>query len=178
MTMLYLVRHGETIANTQRRYIGWEDPPLSPAGEAQAGALAARLPGTIPAVYSSDLQRARRTAEILAQPLGLPVQADPCLRELNFGAFSGLTYAEIAARHPAELRAWIAHPDRHAPPGGESLTTLTDRLLQSFPRQQGALIVTHGGPIRALVSHFTGRPFWEIEVPHCTLILLEVPCHS
>lgn len=171
MTRLYLVRHGETPGNQERRYIGWEDPPLAATGEAQAAALAQNLKNVpITAVYSSDLRRAVHTAEILAAPYGLAVQIDPRLREINFGDWSGLTYDEIAALAPEQLQRWVADPVSNPPPRGETLAQLTERVLQALPQEDGALVVTHGGPLRAIVSHFTGRPFWQIPAPHCGLI--------
>lgn len=171
---LYLVRHGETEGNRERRYLGWEDLPLNQRGEAQARALARSLADQpITAIYSSDLIRAQATAAPIAQVLGLPVHLDPDLREVNFGAWSGLTYAEIERRAPDRLRAWIDDPECHAPPGGESLGALRRRALRAVPLRDGALIVSHGGTLRALISHWAGARFWEVQVPLGSVTVVE-----
>lgn len=171
---LYLVRHGEAEGNRQRRYIGWEDLPLTRAGEEQARTLAQALAHhPITAVHSSDLSRASATATAIAALHHLPVLTDPNLREVNFGAWSGLTYDEIARTHAGPLRTWIGDPELHAPPGGESLKELRRRALRAIPRQDGALVVSHGGTLRALLTHWTGRKFWQLQVPLACLIVVE-----
>lgn len=171
---LYLVRHGEAEGNRQRRYIGWEDLPLTSVGAKQAETLARSLAyHPITAVHSSDLSRATATAAAIAAPHLLPVRPDPDLREANFGAWSGLTYEEIARTDSGPLRTWIGDPERHSPPGGESLATLRRRALRAIPRQDGAVVVSHGGTLRALLAHWTGRAFWELHVPLACLIVVE-----
>jgi alpha-ribazole phosphatase len=171
---LYLVRHGETEGNQQRRYLGWEDLPLTAAGAEQARTLGQTLlHEPLTAIYSSDLRRASATAAAIAEPHGLPVHLDPNLREVNFGAWSGLTYEAIMQTHPGPLRAWIANPEQHAPPGGESLAALRRRALRAVPHGDGVLVVSHGGLLRALLSHWTGRPFWAIAVPLGCVIAVE-----
>ncbi|HYG58537.1 MAG TPA: histidine phosphatase family protein [Symbiobacteriaceae bacterium] len=170
---LYLVRHGETAGNIQHRYVGWQDPPLTRHGLRQAEALARALASEpVTAVYSSDLTRAQQTARPIAACLDLPVQTRMALREVSFGQWDGLTYDEIQARDPAHLEAWLADPERVAPPGGETLAQLRARLLTALPIAEGALLVTHGGPIRTLVAHFTGRPFWDLQVPPGSVTVL------
>ena len=175
---LWLVRHGETLANQQRRYLGWSDPPLTEQGLAQAAALARRLAEEpIRLILTSDLRRARQTAAQIATALLVAPITDPRLREVNFGAFEGLTYDEIAGRYPQELHAWLSNPEQAAPPGGETLTDLRERLLaaiEAIQREPGAIIITHGGPIRTLLAHFTGRPFWEPVIPPGSLTLLDL----
>lgn len=162
---LYLVRHGATAANLEGRYIGWEEHPLSPEGEEQAARLAAHLQSQrITAIVSSDLTRALQTARAISQATGVAVQPDPRLREANFGQWSGLTYGEIAARAPEALQAWLSDPERVAPPGGESLAALRERVLPAIPHCDGAVLVTHGGVIRTVLAHLTGRPFWDFQV--------------
>ncbi len=167
---LFLVRHGEAQGNREGRYLGWEDPPLTAAGEAQAARLARRLEKVgLRLICSSDLRRARDTAAAIAAPHGLPVRTHPALREAHFGEWSGLTYDEINRIAAERLEAWIADPERQAPPGGETLAQLRDRAATALPRQDGALVVTHGGILRALLSHWTGRPFWKITAPPASL---------
>ena len=100
-THVYLVRHGETAWNRERRFQGHQDVPLSPAGLFQAERLAQRLKSeTFDAVYSSDLKRAVQTAEIVARELALPVVTLKGLRERSMGEWEGLTQEEVAARFP------------------------------------------------------------------------------
>lgn len=155
------------------------DPPLSGLGERQALRAAAWLADAAPpfsAVAASDLQRSRRTAEIIARSLGLSdVELDPALRERDVGEWSGLTTEEIAERWPEELTAW--REGRLAgPPGGEDDHSLVGRVVPALERlcarpEEFVLVVTHGGAIRALERHLRvdsctpanlcGRWFWR-----------------
>ena len=98
MTKLLLVRHGETDWNRHGRWQGGSDTQLNDLGREQARALAEELDGEIDVLYSSDLARARETAEIVAAKLGLEVRLDPRLRERGFGSWEGLTTIEIEER--------------------------------------------------------------------------------
>src|SRR5437762_5332003 len=108
MTTLLLVRHGETDWNRDGRWQGGSDTSLNDVGREQARALADQLDGDIAAVYSSDLARARETAEIVAAKLDLAVQIDPRLRERGFGSWEGLTMTEIEERLADAQRRWLA----------------------------------------------------------------------
>jgi probable phosphoglycerate mutase len=159
--VLYLARHGETDWNAAGRWQGQTDVPLNARGREQARELAAALRGAgLRAVASSDLARARTTAEIVAAELGLAVaRLDPDLRERRFGCFEGLTRDEVAARHPGAWEAHVADPGP-AMPGGESRDELLARLargLGSVASLPGpALVVMHGGSMRALLADFLG----------------------
>ena len=162
-TTIYLVRHGSVVGAETRRFIGHLDVPLSAAGEAEAGALARRLAGTaFAAVYSSDLTRTRRTAEILAAPHGLDSVPLPELREFAMGRWEGLTAAEIRALDPDAFEAWMADIGRFQFPGGESLADVESRawpaLERIAARHAGArvLVVAHGGPNRILLCRALG----------------------
>lgn len=156
--MLLLVRHGQSTWNATGRWQGWADPPLSELGEAQAAEAAASLTGMgITAVASSDLVRARRTADILAQALAVEVvRVDPALREYDVGDWCGLTRPEIEARWPGLLADW--HTGRlTATPGGETRKAFVERIMAAVTRLTDcpdlgdrAVVVTHGGVIKAL----------------------------
>lgn len=155
---LFLARHGETDWNAAGRWQGHTDVPLNATGRAQARALAERLRREgIAAIATSDLTRARATAEIVAQVLGLEVGlVDRDLREQRFGRFEGLTAGECARRFPEEWARYAAEPVL-GPPGGETRAALIERLLPAVHRAAERLappplIVTHGGPMRALVA--------------------------
>lgn len=158
MPALLLIRHGQSTWNATDRWQGHADPPLSELGRAQAEHAAGKLAGAgLASVVSSDLARARQTAEILAGALGLgPVAIDPLLRERDVGEWEGLTRAEIEVRFPDLLAAWTDGL-LDAPPGGESHDTMARRAtaaLTALAAGRGAgervLVVTHGGLIRAL----------------------------
>jgi len=154
---ILLIRHGQSTWNANGRWQGQADPPLSPLGEEQARDAARRLrAGEFSRVVASDLQRARRTAELLAEALGLAVEIDPDLREIDVGDWTGLTRAEIDERAPGALADW-SEGRSESTPGGELRTDLTDRARAVLLRVAGqagagdrALLVTHGALIRNL----------------------------
>ncbi len=151
-TTTLLLRHGETAMSAQRRFAGRSDAPLTETGRRQAAAAAARLAarGGIDMIVTSPLQRARRTAEAVAEATGAPVTVDDGLVETDFGEWEGLTFAEVSQRWPEELTAWLASAEV-APPGGESLATVARRVLGSLDR----LLAAHGPGTLLLVSHVT-----------------------
>jgi probable phosphoglycerate mutase len=163
VTIVYLARHGETDWNRENRWQGRIDILLNDVGRAQAAELAERVRGLgVVRVHASDLRRARETAEIVAARLAVPfLGTDERLRERGFGPFEGLTREECAARHPEEWRRYLSDHE-HRPPGAETEAEVAQRMLDAvgaLARQVAdgpALIVTHGGPIRALVARVTG----------------------
>ena len=127
-TRLILVRHGETQWNLERRCQGFTDIPLSAAGIEQAELLSRALSKEpLAAVYSSDLLRARKTAELIARPHALLVQTDARLRELNQGVLEGQNMDGLLAHHAELLKQWMADPAHTKMPGGESLLEIQAR---------------------------------------------------
>ncbi len=179
---LYLVRHGETDWNVACRYQGQSDIPLNRAGIQQARKIAGRLSKEkINAVYSSDLNRARETAEQIAKPHKLKVTSDARLRELSFGDWEGLTYPEIQAKAPDELALWQSDSTQYAPPRGETLSQLTARVLSAFNElqalhgEQTVVIISHGGPLQILLCHALGVSFqrhWQFSISKTALSVL------
>ena len=155
MTIILLARHGQSDWNATRRWQGHADRPLTDKGRAQAQALAARLEHIeLDAVYSSDLRRAAETAAEVARAQGIEPVRYPELREVDVGSWSGLTRAEAEARFPEGFARW-----REGYPGwddGESYEAMTDRVLGTIHgiatahRDGRVLVVSHGGPIRAI----------------------------
>jgi probable phosphoglycerate mutase len=144
--------------SVQKRYSGRTDAPLTDTGIRQAAAAAKRLaPAGIDAIVTSPLQRAARTAEEVAATTGIPVLTDDGFRETDFGAWDGLTFAEVRERWPSEMVAWLADP-AVAPPGGESFTDVSERVTAALHRvlagrvRQTVLIVSHVTPIKTLVA--------------------------
>jgi ribonuclease H / adenosylcobalamin/alpha-ribazole phosphatase len=157
-TATLLLRHGQTPMSVQRRYSGRSDPPLTEVGVRQAAAAAKRLASAgIDAIVSSPLRRAVRTAEEVAAVTGVPVTADEGFRETDFGAWEGLTFAEVRERWPSEVTTWLADPSV-APPGGESFTQVSERVTAALHRilaeraHQTVLVVSHVTPIKTLVA--------------------------
>lgn len=159
MTTILLARHGETDWNRTGRFQGHADPPLNDAGRAQARELADRLRDTpFDAVYTSDLRRAHETAEIVAASHGVPVVADPGLREVDIGSWSGLTRAEVEQRFPdAEHHDGESRADHLA-----RVLATVERIARAHPDAR-ILIVSHGGSLRALRRHCAGEPVHPIE---------------
>jgi broad specificity phosphatase PhoE len=157
-TVTFLLRHGQTPMSVQKRYAGRSDVPLTDVGVDQAVAAAKRLAATgIGVIVSSPLQRATRTAQEVAEVTGAPVVIDEGFRETDFGAWEGLTFAEVRQRWPAEMTAWLADPEV-PPPGGESFAEVSARVTEARERvlaghrQQTILIVSHVTPIKTLVA--------------------------
>ncbi|HEU4449268.1 MAG TPA: histidine phosphatase family protein [Gaiellaceae bacterium] len=166
MTTVYLARHGQSDWNAARRWQGHADRPLTDLGRRQAAELAERLRDVaLEAVYSSDLRRARETAEAVAAPRGLLVRVRSDLREVDVGSWSGLTRAEAEERFPEGFARWKA--GGHGWEGGEPYDLMAARvvaavldLARAHPTG-GVLVVAHGGPIRALHSVALGLEIAE-----------------
>jgi len=169
-TTLVLVRHGQTALTAQKRFSGVRtDPELTPTGRDQAAALAGavRELGPVHSVLTSPLRRARETAQVIVDRLGLPVRTDPRLLECDFGAWDGLSWAEIERDWPAELARWLASTAA-APPAGESfdavatrVRAIKDELRRAHPSRTVEL-VSHVSPIKLLVGDALGAPVESI----------------
>jgi broad specificity phosphatase PhoE len=151
-TRVVLVRHGQSTWNADGRWQGQADPPLSERGEDQAREAATRV-HDVHAVWSSDLARARRTAELVAEPKRLEVHVDPRLRERHAGPWEGLTRAEIDSRWPDHLSTG-RRPDGYEPDDEVAARALAvlDDLARAHAGEQ-VLVVTHGGIVRVLERH-------------------------
>jgi probable phosphoglycerate mutase len=171
MLLLTFIRHGETDWNRALRFQGHSDVPLNAAGLAQAAALGRRLAqeAAPDAVFSSDLQRARQTAEPALSHWRVPAALDAGLREQAFGVIEGLTAEAIHREHPALWQRWTQHEAGFAPPGGESTAQFSQRVLQAVERLATAhrpgpgparhlVLFTHGGVLDMLWRHVHGLP--------------------
>lgn len=163
-TRIIAVRHGETDWNVETRIQGNLDIGLNEKGQWQARrlslALAAREP--IAAIYSSDLLRARDTARAIADATQRPLHLVAGLRERGFGLFQGKTYAEVEAQHPEEALRWRKRDPEWAPPQGESLMALRERVLDTARTlaarhlDEQIVLVAHGGVMDMLYRAATG----------------------
>ncbi|MEK5039986.1 histidine phosphatase family protein [Sporosarcina sp. FSL K6-3457] len=162
--VLHVIRHLPTAGNEQRKYIGWTDESIVAT---QAECL---LPASF--VVGSDLLRARQTAALYFPEA--TYEADSNWRECHFGDFEGKTYVDL--EKDIDYCRWIDDPYNYAPRGGESLIALEQRVLSALKRvSNGSVIVTHGGPIRLLLTRFSPivKEFWSWSIPHGTGYRLE-----
>ncbi len=151
-TTTLLLRHGQTALSAERRFAGRGDIPLTDLGLEQAAAAAARLAqrGDIDRILTSPLLRTQQTAAAVAAATGAPVDVDDDLAETDFGSWEGMTFAEVMARWPDEMAAWLATAET-APPGGESFAAVAVRVDAALDRLLGA----HQGQTVVVVSHVT-----------------------
>ncbi|RAG83299.1 hypothetical protein DN069_23205 [Streptacidiphilus pinicola] len=181
LTTLVLLRHGETLLTPERRISGsgGTNPGLSPAGRRQAAETADALArrGGIDAVVTSPLRRCQETAQAVAARLGLSVRAEADLREADFGAWEGLTFAEVGARYPDDLKAWLDSPEIPPSGGGETMQQVTRRVAAVrdglLARHAGAtvLVVSHVAPVRTLLR-------LALQAPPHSLFRMEVAAAS
>jgi len=183
LTRFLLIRHAQTELNAQLRYQGISDGELTEWGIWQAERLARRLKdNSLAAIYSSTLKRARQTAEIIASPHRIEVIALSELNELNFGKWEGLTSEEIEKKYPEAFQEWLKGNPEAEIPGGESriifkqrIEKVIGRLLTQHSGQTIALI-THGGPIKTIISKILGENpdlFWKIRQDNASLNIIE-----
>lgn len=181
----FLFRHGETDWNLNKRFQGHSDIPLNATGEAQAKELAKKIQKlNLKMILSSDLIRARRTAEIATEGLNLPFQVDSNLRETHLGHAEGLTHDEIAIKFsPDFLKQWASHESQSSDfgfPGGETkrqhLTRLKMALENYVSNNQNQIqhheeigISTHGGCLIRLIHSCEDAPTERIAIPNCAL---------
>lgn len=192
---LWLVRHGLTKWNTQQRYCGHRDIPLSAQGRAQALWLAERLQKEmISAIYTSDLVRARETAEIIAHQRtpAVQIRVSAAWREIDFGEWEGLTYAQIAeAEQFKDQLGFFTDPEHHSPPNGELVAHMQQRvkdelstIMQSddLPTAGDVVIVSHGGPLRVMLCSLLGMPLqrqWQLRLDPGSLSAIDLlPIHE
>lgn len=182
MIQLVLIRHGETDWNREGRWQGQADVPLNANGVEQSKQLAKELASRIQldAIYSSDLLRARQTAEFLAQETGLQVYLDVRLKEIDQGKWQGLQVQEIQERYSEIFYSRLQDPWNVAPPGGETAMQVRQRVaeaLDSIARQHiGATvaIVAHGFVLavaRTIILGSSVESLWELVPENCDPIV-------
>jgi len=185
MTLIVLVRHGQTEWNRVERFRGQADVPLDATGLAQAEATARRIAAewAPAAVYSSPLSRAVKTAEAIARQFGLPVQTHRGLADIDYGQWQGLTPDEARERWPEMVDAWYRTPETAQIPGGETLNNLRVRTMEAVrelaARHQGKTIVLVGHTVvnRAILLGVLGlrnHRFWRLRQDTCAINVLEV----
>lgn len=168
---LCLLRHGQTDWNLTGRWQGQAPyaPGLNDLGYAQAYAIRDQLKDMrFSAIYSSDLLRARQTAELIAEPLGLTVILEPRLREMNLGAWEGMLSSEIEAQYPLGLAERIRDPFHARAPQGESPMEVAERVILAVDEiaekhaRDSVLIVSHGVSLAIIICHAQGIPLNKV----------------
>jgi broad specificity phosphatase PhoE len=184
-TTIILCRHGESEGNREARFGGHGPTPLTALGRNQAAATAQRLAGAgVDAVYSSDLVRARETADIIAAVVGCQVESTPALRERSVGIFTGLTFDEARERFPNDFEALLRRDPESCPPGGETYSqcrarasSFVDDLLVAHAGQR-IVLVSHHLTLYQLVLHVLGveneaSPRFYVRIDNCALHRVE-----
>jgi probable phosphoglycerate mutase len=183
-TRLCIVRHGETAWNAEHRVQGQLDVPLNAIGRVQAQAAANVLSREkFDAVYSSDLSRARQTAQPTASSFSMEILLEKDLRERHYGIFERLTYAEVKRRYPEDYARFEARDPEYAFRTGESLKDFSERSISIITRiaeshpGQSVLVFTHGGVLDKLYRYVTGLPLSaprDFGIPNAGLNRVEV----
>ncbi len=183
MTKVILVRHGQTVWNLEMKYQGHSDIALTEKGLYQAELAAGHLATEkIAAVYASDLNRAFKTAEIIAGKHGLPVISLAALREISFGEWEGLTYDGINSRWADVIAKLFSHPDEVRIPGGETFGELKERAagaieqLVAKHQDETIAVVSHGGTIRTILCAALNihlNHVWSIKQDNTAINIIE-----
>ena len=162
---LYLIRHGEVEGAAAGKLLGFTDPALSNQGFEQARRLAKTLASIrLEAIYSSDLLRARQTADTIAEPHRITVQPRAALREINMGVWEDRTVAAVHAEAPEMVERLFTDPASFQYPGGESFASFSARVQAGLEHvmathQNGEIaLVAHGGVCRAIIGRALGMP--------------------
>ncbi len=167
-TYIYLVRHGETEWNRDRRFQGQLDVPLSMVGREQAEAVAhwlARQPVHFTAIYTSDLKRASQTAQAIGDRLGITPQPVTALREIHVGEWQGLSVDEVEAGYPGQINEWADKIDSFTLPGGENIPQVQERVFAFYRKVaqehegEAIILVSHGAALAALIAAIHN---WEL----------------
>jgi broad specificity phosphatase PhoE len=206
MIRVILARHGVTAWNQAGRYQGQQDIPLGDEGRRQAEELGRRIAAEhITRAYASDLQRAAETAQIALAGQKVPLSLASQLRETNFGDWEGLQAREIAERYPTDWESWIRDALAARPSGGETVNDLYQRVVGFYQsvvqvdpdfhsprdwftyraagptagdtRDETVLFVTHGGPVRALLTHLLDVPlarYWRFTVRPASVCVFDI----
>ena len=184
MTRIIIVRHGRTEWNRVERFRGRADLKLDEVGIKQAEAAAARIAGwQVSAVYSSPLHRALTTAEILVRPFNLKVKLLPCIIDIDYGEWQGLSPEEASDRYGDLYSTWLTSPHQVKFPGGESLdevrervASAVDNLIAQHPKET-IVLVSHKAVCQILILSLLGLDnshFWEITQDVCAVNVFEV----
>jgi len=184
MTKIILVRHGQTAWNKEERFRGQHDIPLDDTGKTQAQLTAQRIAAhwQPTAVFTSPLSRTLQTATPIAQLCGLSVQVHPNLRDINYGAWTGLLIEEARGKYPQLIKAWFDAPHTVVIPLGESLAMVRERAMQAVQE----IVNQHPSEVIVLVSHTVvnrlillgmlgigNELFWQLRQEPCAINIID-----
>lgn len=160
---MYLARHGQTESNVQGRYAGFSDESITDAGRAQMNDLASRLASCgVAEIWTSEVPRARDSADVVARVLGAPIRADARLNEMRLGPWEGMTEAEVARAFPSAHALWCVLPDQLVLEGRETLDEVAARVSSAVSdaaqQKHPILLMSHVAPIRVAVLTTLGLP--------------------
>ena len=181
MQKIFLIRHGVTEQNKQRRYCGISDICLSELGRRQAKILGQILSEEpITSIYTSPLKRCLETSNAISGAHGICPEPLTGLSEIDFGLWEGLTFDEIQARYPEQLNNWVKYPDSFSFPQGQCIADFRTRVLSSLGEilkgKENSLVVAHGGSLRVIICHLCGCPMsclHSFELEPASLTILE-----
>lgn len=188
MGLLYLIRHGTTKWNIEKRYMGQTDIPLCREGVKESYSIARFFGnnGQIDYIVTSPLQRAVDMASAISSTMKLPVEIDENLSEMHFGLWEGLTSNEIRERYPEEGELWFSNPNVSYVPGGENYEFFEQRVKKVFRALEkkaslgNIAVVTHGGPLRLYLGNRMNLPdpseFLKLEIPRGSIS--KVACNN
>ncbi len=178
MNHCLLIRHGET--DLAGRFCGHSDPPLNRAGWLQAQQAVALLADSPPEIiYTSDLQRSRQTAQLIAERFGLSLNLRPDLREVSFGEWEGLSWNEVEEQYPRQAKLWLEQYPSGAIPSGEAFELFRLRVRRELEflleqaENRAVLAVTHGGFIRTALTDIYGISMnlaWEKSASYAAIV--------
>jgi alpha-ribazole phosphatase len=184
MLEIILVRHGETDGNVQGRYLGWTDETLNKNGMDQAYLLKEKLKNAKPDyIYSSSLERCRRTAMIINEAHDVDIIYSDDLKERNFGLFDNLKYGEICEKYPELQKLWEGDWENYVIESGESAFGFHKRICRYIDgitvqkRNGKLLIVTHSGCIRSIIAQLLGLKLedaWHFRIDNCGITRFEI----
>ncbi len=180
---LILVRHGQTEWNKQIRFQGIADIPLDDEGMRQAEFLSQRIASWPPdVIYTSPLNRAKSTAQIISRQFDIQPIIVPELIEVNFGIWEGVSIPQLEHDDPEAITRWKADPFFNVPEGGESWPEICERLSRAMNAiisagHERVIVVAHGGVMRVLIAMILGidpHKAWNVEASNCGMTGIEI----
>ena len=175
--MIYLVRHGESKANINKRFCGITDVDLSELGRTQAYEAALKLKGLkVSNIYSSPLKRALETAKIISEQINVNIETVDCLKEVNFGIFENMTWDEMVNDYKEETDNWIEFGFNYKFPEGESYDDILNRIMDFLENiEDNSVIVSHFGVIQGILLYFkiaNSSSIWDYRISNCDILVL------
>lgn len=175
--MLYLVRHGESLANIDKRYCGITDVELSSVGRAQAKIVGLNLKNlNVLHIFSSPLKRACETAKIISEEININFSLADCLKEVNFGIFENMTWEEMINDYKEETDNWIEQGFKYTFPKGESYDDIINRIARFMDNvEDNSVIVSHFGVIQSILLYYKiadSSNLWNYHISNCDILVL------